>query len=169
MVAAAILILNNGCQRPEQDYIATSTIREIMKSMIDPSANSLYNAVSSSVTSDGVKEKSPKTEEEWDEVRRQAITLIEASDLIVLTGRHVAGPAEVALNPRVQLSPAEIEAMIAKDRASWVKMAHDLHDSIRPALKAIDEKNPMALSDSTIAIDMTCESCHVKFWYPDKR
>jgi len=169
MVVAAILILNNGCKGPEPDYKATSTIREIMKSMIDPSANSLYNAVSSSVTAEGSKEKSPKTDEEWDDVRHQAVILMEASDLIVLAGRHVAGPAEVALNPRVQLSPAEIEAMIAKDRASWVKMANDLHDSIRPALKAIDDRNPMALSDSTIAIDMACESCHVKFWYRDKR
>jgi hypothetical protein len=66
------------------------------------------------------------------------------------------------------LSPEEIESLIAKERPSWIKMAHDLHDSVLPALKAIDSKDPMALSDSSIAIDMACESCHVKFWYPDK-
>ena len=108
------------------------------------------------------------TDEEWADVRHKAITLMEASDLIVLAGRHVAAPGQKAINPQVQLSPDEIEALIAKDRSSWVRMTHNLHDSILPALKAIDARDPMALSDSTIAIDMACESCHLKFWYPDK-
>ena len=159
-----------GCskQKSEPDYKATSTVREVMESMIVPSSDFLFNAVSSSVTPKGVEEKSPKTDEEWADVRHNAITLMEASDLIVLAGRHVAAPGQKAINPPVQLSPDEIEALIAKDRSSWVRMTHNLHDSILPALKAIDARDPMALSDSTIAIDMACESCHLKFWYPDK-
>ena len=171
LTAIAFLTLASmGCskQAAEPDYKATSTIREVMASMVVPSSDSLFNAVSSSVTPKGVEEKSPKTDEEWAEVRHKATTLMEASDLIVLAGRHVAAPGQKAINPLVQLSPEEIEALIAKDRASWVKMANGLHDSVLPSLKAIDAKDPMALSDSTIAIDMACESCHLKFWYPDK-
>jgi len=56
--------------------------------------------------------------------------------------------------------------MVSEDWAGWTKMTHDFHDSILPALKAIDEKNPTALSDSMLAIDKACESCHLKFWYP---
>src|SRR5436190_19781303 len=137
-----------GCSKrePEPDYKATSTIREVMASMVVPSSDFLFNAVSSSVTPKGVEEKSPKTDEEWADVRHKAITLMEASDLIVLAGRHVAAPGQKAINPQVQLSPEEIEALIAKDRASWVRMANGLHDSVIPTLKAIDAKDPMALS-----------------------
>jgi signal transduction histidine kinase len=172
LTAAVVLAFaSTGCGRrePEPEYKATSTIREIMASMVVPSSEFLFNAVSSSVTPKGVEEKSPKTDEEWADLRHRAITLMEASDLIVLAGRHVAAPGQKAINPQVQLSPEEIEALIAKERSSWVKMAHDLHDSVLPTLKAIDSKDPMALSDSSIAIDMACESCHLKFWYPDKR
>jgi signal transduction histidine kinase len=167
-VVLTLAITGCGKHEPEPDYKASATIREIMASMVVPSADFLFNAVSSSVTPKGVEEKSPKTDEEWAEVRHRAITLMEASDLIVLAGRHVAAPGQKAINPQVQLSPEEIETLIAKERSSWVKMAHDLHDSVLPTLKAIDSKDPMALSDSSIAIDMACESCHLKFWYPDK-
>jgi hypothetical protein len=167
-VFLTLAITSCSKQEPELDYKATSTILEIMASMVVPSSEFLFNAVSSSVTPKGVEEKSPKTDEEWSDVRHKAITLMEASDLIVLAGRHVASPGQKAINPQVQLSPEEIEALIAKERSSWVKMAHALHDSVLPTLKAIDAKDPMALSDSSIAIDMACESCHLKFWYPDK-
>jgi len=172
LIAAGVLsfaITGCGKQEPEPVYKASATIREIMASMVVPSADFMFNAVSSSVTPKGVEEKSPKTEEEWAEVRHSAVTMMEATDLILIPGRHVAAPGQKATNPKVQLSPEEIEALIAKDRASWIKMAHDLHDSILPALKAIDSMNPTALSDSSIAIDMTCENCHLKFWYPDKQ
>lgn len=168
IAAAFLIILSNGCKGPEPEYKATATIREVMASMVVPSADFLFNAVSSSVTPKGVEEKSPNTDEEWADVRHKAITLMEASDLILLAGRHVASPGQKAINPQVQLNPEAIEALIAKDRSSWVKMSHALHDSVLPTLKAIDAKDPMALSDSSIAIDMACESCHLKFWYPDK-
>jgi hypothetical protein len=171
LIAAGVLIIvTAGCRQevPALEYHATATVREIMASIVVPSADFMFNAVSSSVTPKGVEEKSPKTDEEWADVRHRAVSIMEASDLILMPGRHVAAPGQKAKNPQMQLSPDQIETLIAKDRSTWVKMSHDLHDSVLPALKAIDSRNPTALSDSSIAIDMACESCHLKFWYPDK-
>lgn len=170
ITAAGLTLVLASCAKPEpaSDYKASATIREIMSSIVVPSADFMFNAVSSSVTPKGVEEKFPKTDEEWADVRHRAVSIMEASDLILMPGRHVAAPGQKAINPKVQLSPDEIETLITKDRASWVKMSHDLHDSVLPALKAIDSRNPTALSDSSIAIDMACETCHLKFWYPDK-
>ena len=160
-----------GCkkQEPQSEFKATTPVREIMRSMVVPSSEILFNAVSSSITPKGTEENAPKTDEEWQEVRNRAVTILEASDLILIPGRHIAGPGESAKNPSVQLEPGEIERMVSEDWSDWTKMAHDLHDSILPALKAIDEKNPMSLSDSTLAIDKACESCHLKFWYPEPK
>jgi len=91
---------------------------------------------------------------------------MEASDLILMPGRHVAAAGEKEQDPNVNLAPEKIEALIDADRASWVKMAHDMHDSILPALKAIDARDPMALSDAGSGIDKACEDCHLKYWYP---
>ena len=168
--AGAAVLLCAGCkaQEPpkESEYKLTSPVRDIMASMVMPNADVLWNAVSSSITEKGIEEKAPKTAEEWKSVRSSAVTIMEASDLILIPGRHVAAPGEKEQDPNVNLSPEKIEAMINGDRASWVKMAHDLHDSVLPAMKAIDAKNAMALSDAGAGIDKACEDCHLKFWYP---
>jgi hypothetical protein len=168
-VCVAVLLCT-GCksQEPpkESEYRMTSPIRQIMGSMVMSNADVLWSSVSSNVTDKGIEEKAPKTEEDWKIVRSSAVTIMEASDLILIPGRHVAAPGEKEQDPNVNLSPEKIEALINADRTSWVKMAHDLHDSILPALKAIDAKDAMALSDAGAAIDKACEDCHLKYWYP---
>jgi hypothetical protein len=168
-VCVAVVICA-GCksQEPpkESEYRMTSPIRQIMGSMVMSNADVLWSSVSSNVTDKGIEEKAPQTEEDWKMVRRSAVTIMEASDLILIPGRHVAAPGEKEQDPNVNLSPEKIEALINADRTSWVKMAHDLHDSILPALKAIDAKDATALSDAGAAIDKACEDCHLKYWYP---
>ena len=41
-----------------------------------------------------------------------------------------------------------------------------LQDSLKPALDAIDKKDPQALFEAGEQIDETCENCHQVFWYP---
>jgi len=170
VTAGVLLIIGGSCKKEElprgPEYQVTSSIREIMSAMVMPSADVLWNAVSSSVTAKGVEEKAPKTDQEWSDVRGKAITILEASDLILIPGRHVVPPGGVNENPSVNLSPDQIEKLIAEDPASWTRFAHAMHDSVLPALKAIDAKDPMALSDAGGAIDQACENCHLKFYYP---
>jgi len=164
------VFLSTGCksQEPpkESEYKLTSLVRQIMGSMVMPNADVLWSSVSTNVTDTGTEEKAPKTEDEWKVVRSSAVTIMEASDLILIPGRRVAAPGEKEQDPNVNLSPEKIEALINADRASWVKMAHDLHDSVMPALKAIDAKDAQALSDAGAGIDKACEDCHLKYWYP---
>jgi len=168
--ACVAVFLSVGCkaQEPpkESEYKRTSPVRQIMGSMVMPNADVLWSAVSSNVTDKGIEEKAPKTEDEWKAVRSSAVTIMEASDLILIPGRRVAASGEKEQDPNVNLSPEKIEALINTDRASWVKMAHDMHDSVIPALKAIDAKDAQALSDAGAGIDKACEDCHLKYWYP---
>jgi hypothetical protein len=161
-----------GCSKPEapktSPYMMTSTLRDIMKSMVMPSADVIWNSVSTAVTDKGVEEKAPKTEQEWQEVRNHAVTVLEASDLILMPGRRAASAGATAEDPKVQLTPEQIEKLIKDDPDSWTKFAHELHESLLPAIKAIDEKNAMALGDAGGAIDKACENCHLKYWYPNE-
>jgi hypothetical protein len=144
------------------------TIREIMQSMVAPKADTIWNAVSTSVTSKGIEEKAPKTDEEWQAIRHDAITIVEATNTILIPGRHVARPGEKAEDPKVQLAPEQIEALISHDKENWTKFAHGLYDATMVAVKAIDAKNTMALSDAGNGIDQACEKCHLQYWYPNE-
>jgi len=139
-----------------------------MQSMVEPKADTLWNAVSTEVTSKGPVTKAPKTEDEWAHVRHEAVTLSEAMNLIQMMGRKVAKPSEQAKDPKVELTPDQIEKLIGEDRASFARMAKALQDSVAVAIKAIDAKDADTLSNAGGGIDTACETCHKKYCYPNE-
>jgi len=148
------------------EFRTTATIKDIMDSVVDPSADFLWESVATIVTKKGTEERRPRTPEQWKEVRRRAIAMIEGTNLLIMDGRIVARPGEQSENPGIELGPEEIKMLIDDDRASFIKFAHALHDAGMQALAAIDKKDADALSDSGEKIDEACEQCHLKYWYP---
>jgi hypothetical protein len=138
-----------------------------MDSQVDPAADYIWDAVATTVTAKGREEKYPRTDDEWKEVRRRAIQLMEASNLLLIPGRRVAVPDQKA-DPRIELPPDQIEALINQDRAAFVSLAHGLYDSVVPALQAIEAKDKDKLLEAGDAIDQACENCHMKYWYAKK-
>ena len=61
----------------------------------------------------------PRTDEEWAALRRSAVQLVEATNLLRIPGRLVAKPGEKSENPRIELQPETIQKMIAEDPAGW--------------------------------------------------
>jgi hypothetical protein len=148
------------------EFRTTATIKDIMDSIVDPSADYLWESVATIVTKKGTEERRPRTDMEWKEVRRRAIAMVEGTNLLIMDGRLVARAGEKSENPGIELGPEEIKAVIDADRASFIKFAHGLHDAGIKALAAIDKKDADALSDAGETIDEACEQCHLKYWYP---
>ena len=177
IVVGSLMLLSYSCSsqkqqteaQPQVEYRTTATIKDIMDSMVDPGADYIWESVETIVSAKGVEEKAPHTDEEWKEVRRRAIMLLEATNLLQIPGRHVAKPGEKAEDPKVELGPEQIEELINKDRASWIKHAHGLHDATVEALKAIDAKDAEKLQDVGAGIDEACEKCHLQYWYPNEK
>ncbi|HUK35154.1 MAG TPA: hypothetical protein VLV86_14650 [Vicinamibacterales bacterium] len=151
---------------PVPDYQLTGTIKDLMDSEVDPSADYLWESVATTVTRKGIDEKRPRTDEDWKEVRRRAITLIEAPNLLMMEGRRVARPGETSENPGIELGPEDIQQIIDGDRATFIQRAHALQDAAKKALDAIDKKDVDGLSNAGETIDKACEQCHLKYWYP---
>jgi hypothetical protein len=151
---------------PAQDFRLTATIKDLMDGVVDPSADYLWDSVSTIVTRKGVEERRPRTDEDWKNVRRRAIELIEAPNLLIMDGRKVAKPGEKSENPGIELGPEDIQQIIDGDRATFIQRAHALQDAGLKALAAIDRKDVDGLSDAGEAIDEACEQCHLKYWYP---
>jgi hypothetical protein len=175
VLLAAVLGAASACGQaqpapPAEPLLNTATIRDIMDSMVDPSADYLFEAVSTVADEHGITEKAPKTDEEWQEVRRRAIQLLEVPNLLIVKGRMVARPEDTARNPEVELQPAQIQALIGGDLPAFSRFARGLQDAATLALKASDAKNKDALFQALEAIDKACETCHLRYWYPnDKR
>jgi hypothetical protein len=149
----------------------TGSIKEIMDGIVDPTADVLFDAVTYDVTAAGVEEKMPKTREEWADVRRHALLLVEATNLLKMRGRRVAPKTPVLeLEPTEKgpedLGPDEIQALIDADPAAFSRLAQGLADAALTALQAADAMSVDKLFESGDAIDKACENCHLRYWYP---
>lgn len=166
-VVALLLTLGlSACSSPAPTaYRLTATVKDLMDSIIDPSSDALWDSVEVIATLDGVEHKQPRTDEDWKVLRRHAVTLVEASNLLLIPGRHVAKPGEQAEDARVDLHPEEIEALRVKDPTAWATHAHGLYDAAMESLKAIDAKDVNALLAAGETLDASCESCHRAYWY----
>lgn len=178
LVAAAAVVIVAGCQKQaepqaaapsaEPNYIATATIKDLMQSVVDTSADVVWLAVTAESTAKGIVEHKPQTDDDWLKVRHGAIALMEASNLLKIPGRHVARPGEKSETPGVELEPSEMEEMINKDRATWNMRATALHDAAQEALAAIDAKDADKVFEVGEKIERACENCHTHYWYPNE-
>jgi hypothetical protein len=176
LALTSMLVLLAACtaKQPQQaaqqepDYRVTATVKDIMDSMVDPGSDVLWDSVETIVSAKGTEEKMPRTDEEWKNVRNHAIMLLEATNLLLMPGRHVAKSGEKADDPKVELAPEQIETLINQDRAAWVKFAHGLHDATMESFKAIEKRDVEGLLNTGDGIDRACENCHLKYWYPNE-
>ena len=150
-------------------YIPQATVIEIMDSMVMPSAQLLWDAVAVDVTEKGTVTKTPETDEDWAKLRYTAVTLAEATNALIVPGRHAAPAGTVSANPDSELTPEKIDALLGKQRPAWIAHAHVLHEAAMEALRAIDAKNIEGISDAGGTIDAACEGCHLQFWYPEQQ
>lgn len=164
-VAAANSTLASSTLKPD------AGIQDIMAYMIDPAADFLWESVSTIVTMQGTEEKQPRSDAEWEAVRRQAIILAESANLIQMEGRHVVKEGRHLEDHGTpgNLTAEESEKAIAADRATFVSFAQALHGVGTSMLNAADARNPQGLLDAGDTMDQVCEGCHLKFWYPGQK
>jgi hypothetical protein len=141
----------------------------MMMEFIDPNADDLWDSVAYVSTRAGVEERRPRTDDEWKAARRKALTLVEAANLLVVEGRPVAHPGQNLAEPGGEgdFTPAQAQAEIDKDRASFVSFALGLQSASKLMLDAIDKRDTEAFLQAGGTLDEACENCHRKFWYPN--
>ncbi len=145
-----------------QDYLPQATLVEVMDSMVMPLAQALWDAVVYEETIKG-----PETDEGWHKVRSAAVSLAETANVLMIPDRPVAAPGAVA--GEGELSPQEIEALIAKNHGAWIGYSRALHEVAMQAIHAVDTKNAEKLAEVGGTLDSVCEGCHRQFWYPNQR
>jgi hypothetical protein len=143
-----------------------TTIKDLMDSIVDPSADVVWGAVGTVVDQDGAHETFPKTQEEWLNVRRAAIRIVEGANLLMMSGREAAPPGSKSEAPGVELEPSEITVLIRKKRTSFDAFARALQAVGAEAVHASDAQDTAALLDIGGRMQDVCESCHQTFWYP---
>ena len=144
------------------------SVKELMRDMIDPIADNIFDAVSTVVTQEGVIETAPKTDEDWEKIRIGATTLAEGAYLLKVP-RPFAPPGDVndSVGPEAtELSPDEILAKIKKDPVEWNARIEALRNVGLQVLDIVKNRRTSELWDASDNLDTACEACHRSYWYP---
>ena len=139
-----------------------------MRDMIDPLADNIFDAVSTTISDKGVVEKVPKTDEDWDKIRIGAVTLAEGVYLLKIP-RPFAPPGEQnnsAGPDAVELAPAQIRAKVERDPVEWNARIEALRNVGLEVLDIVKRKDVNELWDAGQNLDEACENCHRTYWYP---
>jgi cytochrome c556 len=168
---SAVPVQTTSTSRPASlwgDVSPVVSVKELLKYMIDPVADNIFNAVGSRVTKQGTVDVEPKTEEDWDKIRVGAISLAECAALLKIRRPFTPpGDENNSAGPNaVELSPAQITAKVERDPVEWNARIEALRNVALEALDVVTRKDVAELWDVGENLDKACEACHRSYWYP---
>ncbi|HUR32937.1 MAG TPA: hypothetical protein VM032_04025 [Vicinamibacterales bacterium] len=144
------------------------SVKELMKYMIDPVSDNIFDAVGTFVTKDGMVDRVPKTDADWDKIQTGAVSLAEGIYLLKVP-RPFAPPGDLnnSTGPdAVELSPAQITAKVERDPVEWNARIEALRNASLAVLEVVKKKDVEGMWEAGEILDQACEACHRSYWYP---
>jgi hypothetical protein len=144
------------------------SVKELMRDMLDPASDDIFNAVKTEFTKNGVVETAPKTDADWEKIRIGAVTLAEGVSLLKIPRPFApAGDENNSTGPdSTELSPAQIKVKLEADLVLWNAKIEALRNVGLEVLDIVKRKDVKELWDAGENLDQACESCHLVYWYP---
>jgi hypothetical protein len=144
------------------------SVKELMKFMIDPISDDIFDAVWWDQTKAGVVKHEPKTKDDWDRIQTGAVSLAEGIELLKVPRAWTpAGDVNnsTGANPP-ELSPVQIQAKLDKDPVFWEAKIQALRNAALEVVEVAKKRDVNALFGASEDVDQACEACHLEYWYP---
>jgi hypothetical protein len=144
------------------------SVKELMRDMLDPASDFIFDAVKVEIGKNGTKETVPRTDKDWEKIRIGAVTLAEGVYLLKIP-RPFAPPGDenntTGEHP-TELTPAQIQAKLESDPVLWNAKIEALRNVGLQVIEIVKKKDVTELWDAGDNLDQACESCHLQYWYP---
>jgi len=147
------------------------SVKELMRDMIDPASDFIFDSVSSVSTKKGTVETFPRTDKDWEKVRFGAVTIAEGVYLLKIQRPFTPpGDNNNSEGPEpLEASPAEIKAKLDKDPVLWNAKIEALRNVGLQVMEIVKKKDVNELWDAAENLDEACENCHSEYWYPGQK
>ena len=144
------------------------SVKELMRDMLDPASDNIFDAVKIVSTRQGRVETIPKTDEDWNKIRIGAVTLVEGVYLLKIPRPFAPdGDQNNSAGPdATELSPAQIKAKLEADPVLWNAKIEALRNVGLEVLEIVKQRKVDELWDAGGNLDRACEACHIEYWYP---
>jgi cytochrome c556 len=144
------------------------SVKELMRYMLDPASDNIFDAAKIETTKAGTVERLPKTDEDWEKIRIGAVTLAEGVYLLKVPRPFApAGDENNSKGPEPsELSPAQIKAKLDADPVLWNAKIEALRNVALEVLDIVKDRKTEELWEAGDNLDQACEACHIQYWYP---
>ena len=153
------------------DLTPVVSVKELMRDMLDPASDYIFDSVGTTLTPQGTTEKAPKTDEDWDRIRIGAVSMAEGAYLLKIPRPFApAGDENNSTGPDAsELSPAQITAKLERDPVLWNAKIEALRNVGLEVMDIVRRRDAKELWDATENLDHACEACHLEYWYPGEK
>ena len=137
----AVLAVLPGCagDAPEPPpFVAVADEKQLMLSVLEPAAETYWDAVGVVMDEEGTHEIEPRSDEEWEAVVNAAYRLAESGNLLLMEER-------------------------ARGRKHWITMSRSLIEVGRRAIEAAAARDPEAVFDVGAELYFVCTGCHAVY------
>jgi hypothetical protein len=136
----------SGCQtKPDAPgpYKTELTVKELMKYVLDPSADIVWASSGFVVDEKGETDLSPTTAQGWAIVENNAATVAETANALMLPGR-------------------------APDEPQWIAFSTRLHDAALATMKAAHDRDKAGVLRTGGEMYAACTACHTRYVLGEK-
>lgn len=144
-----------------------AVVYTVMKDMVAPQADRLWDVGNRAVNDDGEPDVSQLSTQDWEKLADAAAKMKAAATSLSTTGDITVAPPGVKIAESAA-TPEQIQQFIAKDRKAFAQYAADLADVSDGYLQAAATRDAVKLADAAGRMDVVCEACHMQFWYPEQ-
>ena len=140
VVVAMLVSAGAGCARQGDTppFKPAASVVQLMEGPIAHAAEVYWGSVSTIVDKDGIHENFPRNDEEWEAVWAAGVTIGEAGNSLMLSGR-------------------------AKDNDEWMRLSAELVDVGMEAAAAGEAKDPEKVLELGERVYNVCTECHMKY------
>ncbi|HZV17312.1 MAG TPA: hypothetical protein VFF84_01310 [Sphingobium sp.] len=149
----------------------SAVIYTLMKDVVAPQADRLWDVGNRGVNDDGEPDASNLSEQDWDKLADAAGKMKAAATTMATAKEIIVAPPGVKVGEEGTPGAAtaqQIQQFIAKDPQGFAKHAAELADISEGYIQAAAARDTVKLQDAAGRMDAVCEACHMQFWYPEQ-
>ena len=166
IVLSVGLLLLSGCERKP-----TVVLHDAMKDVVAPQAQIVWDVANNAQDDDGKPDPSKLTDGDWAKIadagrklKDQATAISDAAHLTVAPpGQKIQDEENSGAS-----TAAQVQGFIAADPQGFAAFAKTLAEQADKFTGAAQSRDAAKLADAAGSLDQVCESCHVKYWYPQQ-
>jgi hypothetical protein len=138
LMCAPCLWLLSCSSAPATQFKAISTTQDVMAGVIDPTAQTIWQAVKIEIDEKGTHETRPQTKEDWQKLGHVARSLADSSSLLLFEG-HL------------------------EDHANWEKFTKEMADKAMDVARAADDQDVEKIISTGGDLYEACTKCHMEY------